>query len=85
MHFCERLREDPGNLEMVRELYGSKAVGAIAGDGITRRKVAIMQTFRTAETFLLFAGFTGSEISVCVVESTSSVTVSQVPVKQSRG
>jgi hypothetical protein len=49
MHFCERSREDPGNLETVRELYGCKDVGAIAIGGTDSRKVASMQTFRTPQ------------------------------------
>jgi hypothetical protein len=48
MHFCERPREDPGNLEKVRELSRSKDVGVIAVGGIDHCNVVSMQTFRTA-------------------------------------
>jgi hypothetical protein len=47
MHFCERRREDPGNLKTVRNLCESKDMGVIAVGGSDHRKVAIMDTFRT--------------------------------------
>jgi hypothetical protein len=47
MHCCERSREDPGNLEMVCERYGSKDRGLIAIGGADHRTVASMDTFPT--------------------------------------
>jgi hypothetical protein len=46
MHFCERSREDPGNLEMLCGLYGSKDMGIIAGGGIHHWKLTIMDIFQ---------------------------------------
>jgi hypothetical protein len=40
MPFCERSKEDPGNLETIRELYGSKDVGVTAVCGEDNWKVA---------------------------------------------
>jgi hypothetical protein len=47
MHFWQKLGKDPGNLETVRESYGSKEIGAIAVHGTDDRKMASMDTFRT--------------------------------------
>jgi hypothetical protein len=46
MHFCEKRREDPRNLETGGNLYGSKVVRIIAVCGINHRKMVNRQTFR---------------------------------------
>jgi hypothetical protein len=47
MNFCERPREDPENLETVRELCGSKDMGVIAVGGTDHLKVASIDTFQS--------------------------------------
>jgi hypothetical protein len=49
MHFCERPKEDPGNLETVGELYRSKDMGVIAVGRTDSRKEASVDTFRTPD------------------------------------
>jgi hypothetical protein len=45
MHFCERVREDPGNLETVHESHRSNDVRIIVPGGTDYRHLARMQAF----------------------------------------